>query len=317
MVRVITSQPLALALLFGTVLGLGLWSVVATLPQLRRPRLIDRVAPHLVDIAPAAREHALRRVIDPLPILGQLLSPLIAWLRRILGEVIGGNDLVAMRLRQAGQTTSVERFRTQQAVWALVGIVLGLVFALASLRSAANQALVIIVMPLLGGVIAVAVRELLLRHAASARIRRIASEYPTVLEFMSLSLAAGEGIFDSLVRVSALGNSELGREFAGVVRRVRAGAALGPSLRELGRDLGHVPLARTCDHLLTAMERGAPLVEVLQAQASDARDLGKRELLEVAGRNELRMMVPLVMLILPVTVLFALYPSFFIISTSF
>lgn len=317
MVRVITSQPLALALLLGTVLGLGLWSVVATLPQLRRPRLIDRVAPHLVDIAPAAREHALRRVIDPLPILGQLLSPLIAWLRRILGEVIGGNDLVAMRLRQAGQTTSVERFRTQQAVWALVGIVLGLVFALASLRSAANQALVIIVMPLLGGVIAVAVRELLLRHAASARIRRIASEYPTVLEFMSLSLAAGEGIFDSLVRVSALGNSELGREFAGVVRRVRAGAALGPSLRELGRDLGYVPIARTCDHLLTAMERGAPLVEVLQAQASDARDLGKRELLEVAGRNELRMMVPLVMLILPVTVLFALYPSFFIISTSF
>jgi len=314
---VITSQPLALALLLGTVLGLGLWSLVPTLPQLRRPRLIDRVAPHLVDIAPAAREHALRRVIDPLPILGQLLSPLIAWLRRILGEVIGGNDLVAMRLRQAGQTTSVERFRTQQAVWALVGIVLGLVFALASLRSAANQALVIIVMPLLGGVIAVAVRELLLRHAASARIRRIASEYPTVLEFMSLSLAAGEGIFDSLVRVSALGNSELGREFAGVVRRVRAGAALGPSLRELGRDLGYVPLARTCDHLLTAMERGAPLVEVLQAQASDARDLGKRELLEVAGRNELRMMVPLVMLILPVTVLFALYPSFFIISTPF
>lgn len=317
MVRVISSQPLALALLLGTVLGLGLWSVVATLPQLRRPRLIDRVAPHLVDIAPAAREHARRRVIDPLPILGQLLSPLIGWLRRVLGEVIGGNELVSTRLRQAGQVVSVERFRTQQAVWALVGVVLGLVFALASFRSAANQVLVFALMPLLGGVIAVGARELLLRHAASSRIRRIASEYPTVLEFLSLSLAAGEGIFDSLVRVSSLGNSELGREFAGVVRRVRAGAALGPSLRELGRDLGYVPLARTCDHLLTAMERGAPLVEVLQAQASDARDLSKRELLEVAGRNELRMMVPLVMLILPVTVLFALYPSFFIISTSF
>ncbi|UQN15866.1 type II secretion system F family protein [Gulosibacter sp. ACHW.36C] len=313
----ISSQPLALALLLGTVLGLGLWSVVATLPQLRRPRLIDRVAPHLVDIAPAAREHARRRVIDPLPILGQLLSPLIGWLRRVLGEVIGGNELVSTRLRQAGQVVSVERFRTQQAVWALVGVVLGLVFALASFRSAANQVLVFALMPLLGGVIAVGARELLLRHAASSRIRRIASEYPTVLEFLSLSLAAGEGIFDSLVRVSSLGNSELGREFAGVVRRVRAGAALGPSLRELGRDLGYVPLARTCDHLLTAMERGAPLVEVLQAQASDARDLSKRELLEVAGRNELRMMVPLVMLILPVTVLFALYPSFFIISTSF
>lgn len=310
-------QPLALSLLLGATLGLGLWSVVATVPQLRRPRLIDRIAPHLVDVAPAARAHATRRIIDPLPIIGQLLSPTIAWLRRVLGEVIGGNELIAVRLRQAGDSANVERFRTQQAVWALIGIIIGLIVALASFRSAANQVLVFVLMPVLGGVLGVALRELLLRRAASARIRRIASEYPTVLEFMSLSLAAGEGIFDALVRVSGLGNSELGREFAGVVRRVRAGAALGPTLRELARDLRYVPLARTCDHLLTAMDRGAPLVEVLQAQASDARDLSKRDLLEMAGRNELRMMVPLVMLILPVTVLFALYPSFFIISTSF
>lgn len=317
MVCVTPMQPLALALLLGAILGLGLWSVVATLPQLRRPRLIDRIAPHLVDVAPAARAHATRRIIDPLPIIGQLLSPTIAWLRRVLGEVIGGNELIAVRLRQAGDSANVERFRTQQAVWALIGIILGVIVALASFRSAANQVLVFVLMPLLGGVLGVALREFLLRRAASARIRRIASEYPTVLEFMSLSLAAGEGIFDALVRVSGLGNSELGREFAGVVRRVRAGAALGPTLRELGHDLGYVPLARTCDHLLTTMDRGAPLVEVLQAQASDARDLSKRDLLEMAGRNELRMMVPLVMLILPVTVLFALYPSFFIISTSF
>lgn len=317
MVRVTPMQPLALSLLLGATLGLGLWSVVATVPQLRRPRLIDRIAPHLVDVAPAARAHATRRIIDPLPIIGQLLSPTIAWLRRVLGEVIGGNELIAVRLRQAGDSANVERFRTQQAVWALIGIIVGVIVALASFRSAANQVLVFVLMPLLGGVLGVALRELLLRRAASARIRRIASEYPTVLEFMSLSLAAGEGIFDALVRVSGLGNSELGGEFAGVVRRVRAGAALGPALRELGRDLGYVPLARTCDHLLTAMDRGAPLVEVLQAQASDARDLSKRDLLEMAGRNELRMMVPLVMLILPVTVLFALYPSFFIISTSF
>lgn len=317
MVRVTPMQPLALSLLLGATLGLGLWSVVATVPQLRRPRLIDRIAPHLVDVAPAARAHATRRIIDPLPIIGQLLSPTIAWLRRVLGEVIGGNELIAVRLRQAGDSANVERFRTQQAVWALIGIIIGLIVALASFRSAANQVLVFVLMPVLGGVLGVALRELLLRRAASARIRRIASEYPTVLEFMSLSLAAGEGIFDALVRVSGLGNSELGREFAGVVRRVRAGAALGPTLRELARDLRYVPLARTCDHLLTAMDRGAPLVEVLQAQASDARDLSKRDLLEMAGRNELRMMVPLVMLILPVTVLFALYPSFFIISTSF
>ncbi|MFD2758462.1 type II secretion system F family protein [Gulosibacter faecalis] len=310
-------QPIALALLLGAVLGLGLWSIVATAPMLARPRLIDRVAPHLIDVTPAAREHAQRRNIDPLPVLGQLFAPAIGWLRRLLAEVVGGNEVVAARLRQSGSHQSVERFRTEQAVWALGGALLGVVAALAMFRSSANQLLVFLLLPLMGGAMAVVVRELRLRHAAAARIRRIASEYPTVLEFMSLSLAAGEGIFDAMVRVSGLGNSELGVEFGGVVRRVRAGASLGSSLRDLGRDLGYVPLARTCDHLITAMDRGAPLVEVLQAQAGDARGLGKRELLEMAGRNELRMMVPLVLLILPVTVLFALYPSFFIISTSF
>lgn len=310
-------QPLATAVLLGAVLGLGLWSFVATLPRLARPRLIDRIAAYLVDVAPAAREYAAARRIDPIPVLGQLLTPPVRWLQRILGEVVGGTAATARRLRQAASPLSVERFRTEQAVWALVGAAIAMAVALAVLRRANNELLVLVLLPALGAAIGVGLRELVLRREAAARLRRIASEYPTVLEFMSLSLAAGVGIFDAMARVATLGASELGREFGAVVRRVRAGAPLTEALREATETLGYVPLARTCDHLLTALARGAPLVEVLQAQAADARDLEKRDLLEKAGRNEIRMMIPLVMLILPITVLFALYPSLFIMSTAF
>jgi tight adherence protein C len=59
-----------------------------------------------------------------------------------------------------------------------------------------------------------------------------------------------------------------------------------------------------------AVERGTPLADVLRAQAMDVREAGRRRLLEIGGRKEIAMMVPVVFLILPVTVVFALYPGF-------
>jgi tight adherence protein C len=59
-----------------------------------------------------------------------------------------------------------------------------------------------------------------------------------------------------------------------------------------------------------AIERGTPLADVLRAQAVDVREAGKRALLEAGGRKEIAMIVPVVFLVLPVTVLFALFPGF-------
>ena len=47
----------------------------------------------------------------------------------------------------------------------------------------------------------------------------------------------------------------------------------------------------------------------LRAQAQDVREMGRRELMEAAGRKEIQMMVPLVFGILPLTVIFAVFPG--------
>ena len=60
---------------------------------------------------------------------------------------------------------------------------------------------------------------------------------------------------------------------------------------------------------VVAIERGTPLADVLRAQATDVREVGKRALLEASGKKEISMMAPVVFLILPITVLFALYPG--------
>ena len=63
-----------------------------------------------------------------------------------------------------------------------------------------------------------------------------------------------------------------------------------------------------------AVERGTPLADVLRAQAQDVREAGRRELMETGGRKEIAMMVPVVFLVLPVTVVFAVYPGLAVLS---
>ena len=48
---------------------------------------------------------------------------------------------------------------------------------------------------------------------------------------------------------------------------------------------------------------------MLRAQAQDVREEGRRALMETGGRKEVLMMVPVVFLMLPVTVVFAVFPS--------
>jgi tight adherence protein C len=56
---------------------------------------------------------------------------------------------------------------------------------------------------------------------------------------------------------------------------------------------------------------------MLSEQALSVRDEIKSRLLRQAGRNETRMLIPLVFLILPVTVLFAIYPSLELLNFGF
>ncbi len=60
---------------------------------------------------------------------------------------------------------------------------------------------------------------------------------------------------------------------------------------------------------MVATDRGTPLAEVLRSQAQDIRENSRQRLMEVGGSKEIAMMVPVVFMILPVTVLFALFPG--------
>lgn len=304
------------SLILGSSLGFGLWMLVSLVPILRRPLLLHRVAPYVLDVSAGARDLVARRRVSPTHVLGVVASPVGDRLAPVVHAVLGAPEGIRRRLRQAASTESVSDFRGRQLRWSVLGGAVGAALGVVGALQGGHVALPAL-LAVLGAAMGAFAVDWLVQQRAKRRLARISSELPSILEFLSLSLAAGESLQDALRRVGAAGRSALGRELAGVVADSAAGASLSNALATLADDLGHPGVTRSVEQMRGALERGTPLAQTLQAQALDARDAAKRDLLEAAGRKEISMLVPLVFGLLPTTVAFALWPGIHVLQVGF
>ena len=305
-----------MSVLVGTVLGAtvggGLLLAASGVPTARRPSLDDRLAPYLRDAPRPSRLLSATDVLTPFPTLERLLRPVLGDAVRFLERWVGGLASVRKRLEQLGSGMTVEQFRTEQVLWGGFGLAAALSFSLLRVLSGApvNPVAILALAAVLtvGGVL---VRDRWLTRQVAAREQRMLEEFPTVAELLALAVTAGEGPVGALERVHRISDGELSRELGRALAEARAGASLVQALDGIARRTSLAALARFVDGVAIAVERGTPLAEVLRAQAVDVREAGKRQLLESAGRREIAMMVPVVFLVLPVTLLFALFPGFY------
>lgn len=134
-------------------------------------------------------------------------------------------------------------------------------------------------------------------------------ELPDAIELLALSVGSGESLFEALVRVSNRASGVAGRELKRIVAQVNSGLSLPRALEAARRRNDCTSLTRLVDALLGALERGAPLSRILHDQVLDSRHELRSELLAAGGRKEIWMLIPVVFLILPLTVIFALFPG--------
>lgn len=144
---------------------------------------------------------------------------------------------------------------------------------------------------------------------SKGRKQKALYELPDILDLLAVAVAAGDGIYSALDRVTPRISGVIADELAVVLRKVNLGQNLEISLNEMADKVGLPQLTELCNKLALALRRGTPLAELLRNQAETIRGEIKNQLLRAAGRNETRMLIPLIFLILPVTVLFATYPS--------
>lgn len=293
------ASQLSTAVLLGTLLGTGIVLIASRLPRWSAPALSRRIAPYLRDIG------------DPLGLTPVApLSAVRGWRLRLLHllDHIGGAEAVERRVAQAGWQISAASYRARQLAGALIGLLVGAAAAIAATVWGSAHAGSVVIAPLCAAA-GIVLCDVALQRAARARRRRIEDELPTVLEFLSLCLAAGEGLRDAIRRVSEVGTGELTAELRRTVLESGTGSRLSDALTAASRRLDVPALGRATGHIVAAIERGAPLAQVLHDQATDAREESKRRLIELAGRKEIAMLLPLVFLLLPLSVLYAVFPG--------
>jgi tight adherence protein C len=295
----------------GLLLGLGLVLAVTRVPALRRPSLGDRLAPYLRDAARPSRLLASGRSLTPFPTLERILGPFVADAARLLERLLGGTASIRHRLEQAGRGMTLDEFRAEQVLWGGGGLLVGIAASLLFSANGSFRPVPLLVLCIICAVTGVLARDRWLSREVARREERMMAEFPTIAELLALAVAAGEGAIGALERVTRISRGELSRELARALADARSGASLVQALQGMATRTSLPPLARFVDGVAIAVERGTPLAEVLRAQAVDVREAGKRALLEAGGRKEIAMMVPVVFLVLPVTVLFALFPGFF------
>lgn len=301
----------ALGAFLGLVLGVGLVLVLRGAPLRRAPSLDERVGPYLRDAVPPSRllDQAARRTA--FPVLQRIAAPLVAELAAAIGRLLGGADSVRRRLHRSGSDRTVEQFRIEQVLWGGMGLAVGVLASLVLLATSATDRVVpLLVMTGLAAVTGVLLRDQVLTQQVSRRESRIVEEFPALAELLALAVAAGEAPVAALERLGRISSGVLPAELGRTVADIRAGATVSQAFEGLAARAAVPAVSRFVDGVIIAIERGTPLVDVLRDQAVDVRAARQRALVETAGRREIAMMVPVVFLILPITVLFALFPGF-------
>ncbi len=294
--------------LIGALGGIGLVLVTSRLLA-RRITLDDRLAPYLRVQRPTSSLLREPTPATPFPTLARLLAPVMADAVRVVERLGSPSADLRRRIARAGRRETVEQVRAAQVLWGVVGLLVGLVLALVLASARGSSPIALVALVLVAGVAGVLARDALLSRQVRQREARLLAELPTVAELLALAVVAGEGPVGALERVVRSTRGALADELARTLADARAGTPLTQALERLADRTGLAPLTRFAEGVAVAVERGTPLADVLRAQAQDVRESGRRALMEQGGRKEVLMMVPVVFLILPVTVAFAVFPS--------
>lgn len=310
------SGPLVAGTVLGLLFGIGLFLILGQLSWMRARDLGARVDPYLrrsrsMSLFASPRSASRVRVV-----VENLMGPVAVRVLGVLERLTGGAEQLERRLRLAGRRSSTDSFRVEQVAFGAAGLVLGIVLAVAAIALRGTSPLAGLLIVGFGALIGVLLRDYLLGVEIKRRAARMAREFPTIADLLALAVAAGESPIAAMERVARSSSGALPDEFAATVADIRAGTSVSQALASLGARTPLASLGRFGEGVSVAIERGTPLADVLRAQAQDAREESKRELMETAGQREILMLVPVVFFVLPLVIVFAIFPGLAVLEIS-
>lgn len=213
-----------------------------------------------------------------------------------------------LALRRAGLNWTPQELTIRRGAAAIGGAVVGLLLAQGNLflagaqRSAPGLATAGALCGLLGLSIFITSRR-------ERRARALHHELPVIADSLALGVLAGESVAEAISRFTSRASGVGAQELRWVLTSHAQGEGLGEVLLAAARRTAHPEAARLYELLASAHHTGGRLADGMAELATDFRAGLARELTNEGGRRALAIYGPILALMIPVSLMFLIYPA--------
>jgi tight adherence protein C len=139
----------------------------------------------------------------------------------------------------------------------------------------------------------------------------INEELVNILQMLSIMISAGESPMMALRYISQRSVGYLPSLIKQSFSKYESGNNLTQTLEFIAAATGSSALRRLTNSIQIAIQRGTPILDVLNNQVQSLNKQINLALLKKSGKSEITLLIPVVFLILPVSISFAIWPSIY------
>ena len=141
-------------------------------------------------------------------------------------------------------------------------------------------------------------------------------ELSKILQMLAIMISAGESSIAALRYISERSSGRLATLIKASLENYKNNGNLFSTLEFVSSATNSAQVRRLLNAIRISSERGSPMLDTLQNQVRSLNKEIKVNLLNKAGKSEIALLVPVVFLILPTSILFAVWPSIYGLSNS-
>jgi len=141
--------------------------------------------------------------------------------------------------------------------------------------------------------------------------QEINEELNSMLQMLSIMVSAGESPMSALKYVSRRSNGVLPSLISESLEKFEDGKTITQILDLLATTTRSPQVRRLTNSIQIAIIRGTPILDVFNNQILAINKLINFNLMKLSGRSEIALLIPVVFLILPISISFAVWPSIY------
>jgi tight adherence protein C len=136
-------------------------------------------------------------------------------------------------------------------------------------------------------------------------------ELVNILQMLSIMISAGESPMMALRYISQRSVGYIPTLIKQSFSKYESGNNLTQTLEYIAVATGSSSVRRLTNSIQIAIQRGTPILDVLNNQVQSLNKQINLALLKKSGKSEITLLIPVVFLILPVSISFAIWPSIY------